>query len=50
MKTLDHAFNADGLRKSGAKLEEVNVLSTNEHNNCHDLDIWRTPDVVVFLD
>jgi hypothetical protein len=32
----------DGRTREG--LDELNVLSTNEHNNCHDLDIRRTPD------
>jgi hypothetical protein len=29
MKTLDHAFNADGLRKSGAKLEKAAAIRAN---------------------
>jgi hypothetical protein len=29
MKTLDHAFNADGLRKSGAKLEKAAEIRAN---------------------
>ena len=29
MKTLDHAFNADGLRKSGAKLEKAGEIRAN---------------------
>ena len=29
MKTLDHAFNADGLRKSGAKLEKAAEICAN---------------------
>jgi hypothetical protein len=29
MKTLDHAFNADGLRKSGAKLEKATEICVN---------------------
>ena len=29
MKTLDHAFNADGLRKSGAKLKKAAEIRAN---------------------
>ncbi len=29
MKTLDHAFNVDGLRKSGAKLEKAVEIRAN---------------------
>ncbi len=29
MKTLDHAFNVDGLRKSGAKLEKDVEIRAN---------------------
>ena len=29
MKTLDHAFNADGLRKSGAKLKKGAEIRAN---------------------
>ena len=29
MKTLDHAFNADGLRKSGAKQEKAAAIRAN---------------------
>jgi hypothetical protein len=42
MKTLDHAFNADGLRKSGAKLEKAAEIRANLRTGWMDANKHQT--------
>ena len=42
MKTLDHPFNADGFRKSGAKLEKAAEIRANLKTGWMDANKHQT--------